>query len=88
MRQELYGYLQQIMSGWKIYDEGSKHIFDFPDEFVLKPNILVTIITGATGYDTNENIFWKKQAVWNNTEDIATLIDDAGNIIDTMECPP
>ena len=82
------GYLQQIMSGWKIYDEGSKHIFDFPDGFVLKPNILVTIITGATGYDTNEKIFWKKQAVWNNSGDIATLIDDAGNIIDTMECSP
>ena len=75
------------MNGWKIYDEGSKHTFDFPNEFILKPNMSVTIITGANGYDSNEKIFWKNQTVWNNTGDKATLIDNAGNIIDTMKCP-
>ena len=81
------GYIQQAMNGWKIYDEGSKHTFDFPNEFILKPNMSVTIITGANGYDSNEKIFWKNQTVWNNTGDKATLIDNAGNIIDTMKCP-
>jgi len=81
------GYIQQAMNGWKIYDEGSKHTFNFPNEFILNPNMSVTIITGANGYDSDEKIFWKNQTVWNNTGDEATLIDNAGKIIDTMKCP-
>jgi len=43
-------------------------------------NTKVPIAAGAT-------LYWKKQTVWNNDGDAATVLDSTGSIIGTMDCP-
>ena len=75
------------MTGWKIVDEGVKHTFPFPNGFTLDSGMSVKIVSGTSGNDTGSILYWKKQLVWNNTGDAATVLDSAGSIIQTMNCP-
>ena len=75
------------MTGWEIVDEGVKHTFGFPNGFTLDSGMSVKIVSGTLGNDTGSILYWKKQLVWNNTGDAATLLDSAGSIIQTMNCP-
>tara|TARA_Y100000588_G_scaffold95024_1_gene103056 strand:- start:6122 stop:7384 length:1263 start_codon:yes stop_codon:yes gene_type:complete len=49
------------LTGWKIEDEGPKHKFEFPKEFLLKAGSSVEIISGTTGENTDTEIYWKNQ---------------------------
>lgn len=71
-----------MMSGWTLSDEGNKHIYRFPQSFGLNPGASVTLYTGC-GTNSANALYWcEPQAVWNNNGDIATLIDNYGNIVD------
>jgi hypothetical protein len=68
------------MTGWRLSDEGNKHVYRFPT-FALSSGSGVTVYTGS-GMNTATALYMGfKQAVWNNDGDTATLRDSAGNII-------
>jgi Lamin Tail Domain len=65
------------LTGWTLAD-AAQHTYGFP-AFTLVPGATVRVWSG-TGTDDAENLHWgRRQAVWNNTGDIATLRDAAGN---------
>ena len=47
----------------------------------------VEVVSGAGGDDTKSTIYWKKQNVWNNDGDTATMVDSAGSVVMEMDCP-
>ena len=69
------------MSGWILYDEGYKHKYVF-HSFTLGANKSVKVHTGI-GSDTETDLYMNRQsAIWNNDGDIATLVNDKGEIMD------
>lgn len=78
---------QQDMTGWTITDEGVKHTFSFPDGFVLDAGMSVEVVSGVDGDDTKSAIYWKKQTVWNNDGDAATMVDSGGSVVMEIDCP-
>ena len=77
----------QDMTGWSITDEGVKHTFSFPDGFLLGAGMSVEVMSAGTGDDTQSIIYWKKQHVWNNDGDTATILDSEGNTVAELDCP-
>ena len=77
----------QNMTMWSIIDDGSKHTFNFPAGYLLGPQMSVQIVSGAMGENTQSIIYWKKQNVWNNNGDTATILDSKGNVVVKMDCP-
>ena len=72
------GDLDVDMSGWKLKDE-NKHVYYFPDEFLLKKDKSVTVYTGL-GEDTTTELYWEcSRSIWTNTGDCAYLIDESEN---------
>jgi len=80
------GNSQQDMTQWTVTDEGTKHTFNFPNGFILEAGKSVEIVSGEVGDNTQSTLYWKKQAVWNNDGDIATVLDKDGNIKAQMDC--
>jgi hypothetical protein len=65
------------LAGWTLAD-AAQHTYTF-GMFSLASGGSVKVWTG-TGTDDGENLHWgRHQAVWNNTGDVATLRDSAGN---------
>jgi len=81
------GNSQQDMTQWSVADEGTKHTFNFPNGFILEPGKSVKIVTREVGDDTQSILYWKKQTVWNNNGDVATVLDKDENIKAQMDCP-
>ena len=81
------GNSQQDMTQWTVADEGTKHTFNFPNAFILEARKSVEIVSGEVGDNTESILYWKKQTVWNNDGDIATVLDKDGNIKAQMDCP-
>ena len=81
------GNSQQDMTQWTVADEGTKHTFNFPNAFILEAGKSVEIVSGEVGDNTESILYWKKQTVWNNDGDIATVLDKDGNIKAQMDCP-
>ena len=77
----------QDMTGWKVEDRGPKYTFNFPAGFSLEAGASVELVSGASGDDTGETIYWNKRAVWNNDGDTASLIDSSGLLAFEMKCP-
>ncbi|PIN87129.1 hypothetical protein COV19_01385 [Candidatus Woesearchaeota archaeon CG10_big_fil_rev_8_21_14_0_10_44_13] len=67
------------MSGWMLCDGDNKHVFTFPDGFIIHGKVKVF---SGKGRNTSSRLFWKNPTpIWNNEEDIATLFDTQGNVI-------
>ena len=77
----------QDMTGWKVEDRGPKYTFSFPAGFSLGAGASVELVSGASGDDTGETIYWNKRPVWNNDGDTASLIDSSGHLAFEMKCP-
>ena len=77
----------QDMTGWKVEDRGPKYTFNFPAGFSLEAGASVELVSGASGDDTGETIYWNKRPVWNNDGDTASLIDSSGLLAFEMKCP-
>jgi len=74
------GEFAQDFTGWTLKD-AQDHIYDFPEGFVLGPGETVTVHT-RVGDDTATDLYWNLGSpVWNNAGDVATLMDDEGNIV-------
>jgi len=70
------------LTGWTLRDRAG-HTFTFP-AFTLAANSDVSIWTKAGPGDAR-NLYWgRRQAVWNNNGDTATLADTTGRIISQL----
>jgi hypothetical protein len=73
------GDADENLAGWALSDE-QNHTYTFPD-FVLAAGASVKIHTGS-GSDTDKDLYWSRtSSVWNNSGDLATLLDAAGNVV-------
>ena len=61
--------------------------FSFPVGFSLGAGASVELVSGASGDDTGETIYWNNRPVWNNDGDTASLIDSSGLLAFEMKCP-
>jgi ribosomal protein L35AE/L33A len=69
----------QDLTGWSLKDE-KNHVYKFPSGFTLAPGTSVKVRTGI-GTDSGTDLYWgRKAAVWNNTGDIAYLLDPQGKV--------
>lgn len=72
------------LNGWKIEDEGSKHIYTF-QSYTLNAGTTVTIFTGK-GTSSATELYWQlDDPIWNNDGDTAYLYDDSGKLISKLE---
>ncbi len=68
------------IGGWTLCDAAS-HCFTFPRGASMTTGARVTVYTGP-GRNDGRNFFMnRRQAVWNNRGDVATLTDSAGNLV-------
>ena len=81
------GDVSQDLTGWKVEDDGPKYTFNFPAGFSLEPGSLVKLISGESGDNSNETIYWNSRTVWNNDGDTASLFDSSGRLVSKMNCP-
>ena len=65
------------IGGWRLCDRAS-HCFRFPDGAVLKAGAQIAVHTGIGQSDGIRYYMGRRQAVWNNNGDTATLYDDKG----------
>ncbi|MCO5381214.1 MAG: lamin tail domain-containing protein [Methanosarcina barkeri] len=72
------------LNGWKIEDEGSKHIYTFPS-YTLDSGSTVTVYT-EEGTDLATGLYWQLGSpIWNNDGDTASLYDNGGKLVSTLE---
>lgn len=72
------------LTGWKLEDEGGKHMYIFPS-YTLGSKSTVTVYTGE-GTGTATELYWQLGSpVWNNDRDTAYLYDNSGKIVSTLE---
>lgn len=69
------------MSGWTVTNEEGV-AFTFPEGFVLSSQAKVSVFSGCGG-DTDSDLHWcSEQPIWNNRQDVATLRNSSGRVID------
>ena len=67
------------LAGWTLSD-AQNHTYTFPD-FALAAGAKVVVHTGE-GDDDTENLFWDRStSIWNNSGDLAVLLDPEGNMV-------
>lgn len=68
------------LSGWSVEnDHGGA--FRFPNGVTLAPGAIITIYSGS-GTNTTTRLYWHaSEPVWDNTSDLAFLLDASGEII-------
>lgn len=72
------GDADENLAGWTLSDQ-QNHTYTFPN-FTLAAGASVKIHTGI-GSDTDKDLYWNRtSSVWNNSGDLATLLDQAGNV--------
>lgn len=70
----------QDLTGWTLTDE-QNHTYAFPEGFVLGPGEVVMVNTGV-GDDSSTDLYCNMGSpIWNNAGDVATLMDEEGNIV-------
>jgi competence protein ComEC len=72
------------LGGWKIEDDGSKHTYTF-QSYTLDSGATVTVYTGK-GSNTAAELYWQLgSSIWNNDGDMASLFDNNGQLVSTLE---
>lgn len=67
------------MSGWMLCDKDNKHVYTFPNNFVI--NGKVRLHTGK-GRNSSKKLHWGSSTpIWNNEDDVATLFDPEGRVM-------
>lgn len=75
-----YGNTIVNLGGWKITDEGEKHVYVFGN-VELKPGYTISLYSGPAA---NKNV-WMNAYIWNNDGDTGFLYDDEGNLMDIYD---
>ena len=72
-----YGDITVNLQGWKITDEGEKHVYVFGN-VEINPGYVIRLYSGNKA---TKNI-WVKTYIWNNDGDTGFLYDSNGNLVD------
>ena len=75
---EIEGYNVDL-AGCKLFDKSKKHSFKFPDGFVIYGK--VKVYSGKGKNSSTELFLGSPRPIWNDEEDIATLVDKKGEVI-------
>jgi len=76
-----FGESAQDFTSWTLQDEAN-HVYKFPEEFILVPEAAIKVHT-FEGNDTSTDLYMnRKRAIWNDNDDVATLIDNMSNVVD------
>ncbi len=87
------------LAGWVLMDNTEtgkrRHLYAFPKKLSLSPGEQVYLHTGrgkdsfSRGRPPKWALHWGRRAfVWNNEGDTATILDDKGNMVDSLEVVP
>ncbi len=68
------------VAGWTLCDT-ARHCFTFPARSQIAPGDSVTVHTGIGTQGVGRFFFNRRQAIWNNRGDVATLTDAAGRLL-------
>lgn len=68
------------IGGWLLCD-GANHCFRFPADALLGAGGQIVVHTGSGRADGTRYYMDRRQAVWNNNGDTATLYDDTGAVV-------
>jgi hypothetical protein len=74
------------LSRWTICDAAA-HCYTFAGEALLPPGQTLRVYTGAGQRDSVSYYMNRRQAVWNNDRDVATLTNPSGNIVASYSYP-
>jgi endonuclease YncB( thermonuclease family) len=70
------------LEGWALRDESSRHRYHFPSGTVLAPDEIFTVSSDLPGWDPGGS------PVWNNSGDMALLLDPAGRVVSRWRYGP
>ena len=62
------------LSGWTLHDEGRRHELGLSRFDAIAPGEQLVVVTGPDAVDGPGRAVWKRQHVWNDDGDEATLI--------------
>ena len=68
------------IGGWSLCD-GANHCFRFPAGAVLEAGGQLVVHTGSGRSDGDRYYMGRRQAVWNNNGDTATLYNSTGAVV-------
>ena len=84
----------QPMSGWVLASLRGQAFYQFPDDLMSEPGVIVEVQSGQLepkkiqkDRDVFENLLWTIGQVWNNHSDTAILFDVNGLEIDRLSYP-
>jgi competence protein ComEC len=72
------------LDGWKIEDDGKKHTYSFPS-YTLGAGSSVTVYTKKDTNSATELYWGSSNPIWNNEGDTASLYDNNGQLVSTLE---
>jgi len=71
------------LSGYKLYDQGRKHVYSFPKGFKLDGKVR---IYSGKGNDSKTRLFWNSPGhIWNNDLDVATLSNSKRKVVSKVK---
>lgn len=73
------------MAGWAVEDEAGNH-YDFPSDFSLEAGDTVRLHSGD-GTDSDTDLYWGDDYIWNDDGDTCLLYDDAGELVQKYTYP-
>jgi len=74
------------LTGWKLISEVGGEIYEFPQDYILRSETTVQVVSGRGKVGDGESILkWTDKNVWNNKGDACSLVDENGNIIFKFE---
>ncbi|OQR97910.1 lamin [Thraustotheca clavata] len=74
------------LKGWQITSKSSNHVFSFPDDYVIKPNCKVSVVSGKNPVipesEHGEMDFYAvKKTIWNPKGDVALVKNAQGDVV-------
>lgn len=87
------------LAGWMLLDKTGtgkrRHVYTFPKNVSILQREQIYLYTGrgknsfSKGKPPRWNIYWgRRRFVWNNEGDLATLLDNNGNVVDSLQVVP
>jgi competence protein ComEC len=69
----------------KLVSVTGNQTFNFPDDYVLKAGASVNITAGPNATNNPPtSLEWTKKYIWNNSGDVAKLVDPYGKVINQL----
>jgi hypothetical protein len=84
------GALAQPMTGWALVTLRGERVYQFPDNLILQPGMMVFVHSGHDAPNRTQaprDLFWTDEQMWNNRSDTAVLFDAHGLEVDRYAYP-